>query len=205
MENTGMDAFATTQEQADAILLDLRPPQGCWSEKDYLWLTDSCNRFIEFTDGCIEKLPMPTDTHQGVLAYLNDLFRAFILPHGGIVRFSVLRLRIRAGKFREPDLLLLQDAKDERRGDSYWTGADLIVEVVSPDDPDRDYVTKRTDYAEAGIPEYWIVDPQQSLITVLTLTGDAYAEHGEFHPGETASSALLAGFTADVTQVLKGS
>lgn len=205
MENAGMDASATTQEQADAILLDLRPPQGCWSEKDYLWLTDSCNRFIEFTDGCIEKLPMPTDTHQGALTYLNDLFRAYILPHGGIVRFSVLRLHIRAGKFREPDLLLLQDAKDERRSDRYWTGADLVVEVVSPDDPDRDYITKRADYAEAGIPEYWIVDPQAAAITVLTLTGDAYIEHGEFHPGDIATSALLPDFTADVTKVLEGS
>ena len=204
MENARMDASATTQEQADAILLDRRPPQGCWSEKDYLWLTDSCNRFIEYTDGCIEKLPMPTNTHQGALAYLNDLFRAYILPRG-VVRFSVLRLRIRARKFREPDLLLLQDAEDGRCQDRYWTGADLVVEVVSPDDPDRDYITKRTDYAEAGIPEYWIVDPQQSLITVLTLAGETYTEHGEFHPGDTATSALLPNFTADVTKVLKGS
>ena len=204
MENARMDASATTQEQADAILLDRRPPQGCWSEKDYLWLTDSCNRFIEFTNGCIEKLPTPTDTHQGILSYLNDLFRAYILPRG-VVRFSVLRLRIRARKFREPDLLLLQDAEDGRCQDRYWTGADLVVEVVSPDDPDRDYITKRADYAEAGIPEYWIVDPQQSLITVLTLAGETYTEHGEFHPGDTATSALLPDFTADVTKVLKGS
>ena len=204
MENARMDASATTQEQADAILLDRRPPQGCWSEKDYLWLTDSCNRFIEFTNGCIEKLPTPTDTHQGILSYLNDLFRAYILPRG-VVRFSVLRLRIRARKFREPDLLLLQDAEDDRCQDRYWTGADLVVEVVSPDDPDRDYITKRADYAEAGIPEYWIVDPQQSLITVLTLAGETYTEHGEFHPGDTATSALLPNFTADVTKVLKGS
>ena len=205
MEKPRMDASATTQEQADAILLDLRPPQGCWSEKDYLWLTDSCNRFIEFTNGCIEKLPMPTDTHQGILSYLNDLFRAYIRPHGGIVRFSVLRLRVGPGKFREPDLLLLQDANDERRSDRYWSGADLVVEVVSPDDPDRDYITKRTDYAEAGIPEYWIVDPQKATITVLSLTDNTYAEHGEFHPGDNATSPLLDGFTADVTEVLKGS
>ena len=201
-----MDAFATTQEQADAILLDLRPPQGCWSEKDYLWLTDSCNRFVEFTDGCIEKLPMPTNTHQGALAYLNDLFRLYILPRGGIVRFSVLRLRIRPGKFREPDLLVLRDASDERCSDDrYWTGADLLVEVVSPDNPERDYITKRADYAEASVPEYWIVDPQEARITVLTLAGDTYATHGEFRPGDTATSALLPGFTADVTQVLEGS
>ena len=114
-------------------------------------------------------------------------------------------MRVRARRFREPDVLLLLDANDERRSNRYWTGADLVVEVVSPDDPDRDYITKRADYAEAAIPEYWIVDPRQSLITVLTLTGDTYTTHGEFHPGDIATSPLLPGFTADVTQVLEGS
>lgn len=71
---------------------------------------------------------------------------------GGTVFFAPLRLRIRAGKFREPDLVLLRDAGDPRRGNDFWTGADLVVEVVSPDDPDRDLRRKRADYAEARIP-----------------------------------------------------
>ena len=52
--------------------------------------------------------------------------------------FAALRMRIRAGKFREPDLLLLLDRSDPRYQDRYWLGADLMVEVVSPDDPERD-------------------------------------------------------------------
>ena len=200
-----MATIATTQEQADALLLDLRPPQGFWTEKDYLWLTDSCNRLIEFTNGYIEQLCYPTDTHQRVLGSLMHLFNDHFRPRGGVALFAVLRMHLCSGKFREPDLLALLDANDERRSNRYWTGADLVVEVVSPDDPDRDYITKRADYAETTIPEYWIVDPQQSRITVLTLAGDTYTTHGEFHPGDTATSPLLPGFTADVTQVLEGS
>ena len=75
----------------------------------------------------------------------------------------------------------------------------------APDDPDRDYVTKRADYAEAGIPEYWIVDPQDAAITVLALAGNAYAEHGQFRPGSAATSALLPDFSADAAEVLQGS
>ena len=76
-----------------------------------------------------------------------------------------------------------------------------MVEVVSPDDPDRDVVEKRADYAEARIPEYWIVDPRNETVTVLALEGGAYVEHGVHDRGQVASSRLLEGFAADVTAV----
>jgi hypothetical protein len=77
----------------------------------------------------------------------------------------------------------LPSAADPRRQNAYWTGADLVIEVVSPDDPQRDLVTKRSEYAQAGIPEYWIVDPQTETITVLRLEDARYVEHGVFRPG----------------------
>ena len=49
-----------------------------------------------------------------------------------------------------------------RNQDRFWLGADVVVEVVSPDDLGRDLVVKRADYAEAAIPEYWIVDPRRN-------------------------------------------
>jgi len=77
------------------------------------------------------------------------------------------------------------------------------MEVVSDDEKDRkkDLHTKRREYAQAGIAEYWIVDPKTETITVLTLDGAAYRLHGEFSLGTTATSALLPTFTADVTAV----
>ena len=191
---------ATSQAALDALLCDLLPRQGCWSDEEYLWLTDHTNRPIEFTDGHIEELPMPTDTHQAILAFFYDLFCDYIRPRG-VVRFASLRLRIREGKFREPDLLLLRDRSDPRREDRYWLGADLVVEVVSVDCPQRDLVAKRIDYAEAGIPEYWIADPRDARITVLALEGETYVEHGVFARGDTATSRLLDGFSVDVAAV----
>ena len=85
-----------------------------------------------------------------------------------------------------------------------WEGADLVMVVVSPDDPERDRVTKRVEYARAGIPESWIVDPMDGIITVLRLEGEAYVEHGIFPRGQTATSAALAGFSVDVTESLEG-
>ncbi len=97
--------------------------------------------------------------------------------------------------------MLLRDAADPRRQGQYWLGADLVVEVVSPDKPEHDLVEKRRDYAEASVPEYWIVDPRSETIAVLRLQDGAYVEHGVFGRGAEATSALLAGFAVDVAAV----
>jgi Uma2 family endonuclease len=191
----------TSQDDLDETILDLLPRQGQWSEEDYLWLTDHSNRPIEFTDGYIEVLPMPTDNHQAILGVLFELFLTYLRPLSGIVRFSPLRVKIRPRKFREPDLLLVRDAKDPRRENRYWHGADLVLEVVSRDKPERDLVIKRGDYAEAGILEYWIVNPESETITVLRLEENAYVEHGVFGRGAQATSALLTGFSMSVDAV----
>ena len=94
------------------LLKDLLPPQGCWTEEAYLVLTDHRIRLVEFTDGFLEALPMPTDKHQSVLQFLLFAFLRFVESRGGTVQFAPLRLRIRTGKYREPDLLLLLSATD---------------------------------------------------------------------------------------------
>ncbi len=180
----------------------LLPAQGEWSEESYLWLTNHTNRLVEFSDGRIEVLPMPTEKHQAMLKYLFLAFFKFVEPLGGTVFFAALRLRLKTGRFREPDLLLLLSANDPRRGDAFWTGADLVLEVVSPDAPNRDLVKKRKEYAQAGIPEYWIIHPQAEQIIVLRLDGAKYIEHGTFGRGATATSALLADFEVDVNAAL---
>jgi len=60
---------------------------------------------------------------------------------------------------------------------------------------------KRRSYAEAGVPEHWIVNPMDETITVLTLADDQYTEHGVFARGAQATSRLLEGLTVDVNAV----
>ena len=181
--------------------LDLGTIQGLWTEEMYLRLTNQTNVLIELTDGVLEILPVPTRTHQRILALLYRLFLEWVQPGGGEVLFAVFRLRIRPGKYREPDLLLLLDRHDPRNQEAYWSGADLVLEIVSPDDPERDLTVKRHDYAEARIPEYWIVNPLDETVTVLTLDGEQYVEHGVFPRGTQTTSRLLEGFTVPVSTV----
>lgn len=175
--------------------------QGLWTVEQYVKIADVTNHLIEFTDGVLELLPMVTATHQGILGFLLRSFSDWMEPRGGEVLFAGLPLRISTDKFREPDLLLLQDSRDPRRQNEYWHGADLVLEVVSPDSLERDIVMKRADYAEGCIPEYWIVNPLDETITVLTLRGAAYDEQGVFHRGEVANSVLLPGFSVGVADV----
>ncbi|MBX0331149.1 Uma2 family endonuclease [Oscillochloris sp. ZM17-4] len=191
--------------KSNGIEVALDDLQGLWTEEQYLKITDQTNHLIEFTDGFIEFPPMPTDNHQVIMLFMYDLLRIFLAQIGGKVLVAPLRLQIRPGKQREPDILLVRDAGDPRRQNRYWLGADLVVEVVSPDDVERDTVEKVADYAEAGIPEYWIVNPEDESITVLTLAGEAYAALGVFRRGDVARSALLEGFAVSVDAVMDAS
>jgi Uma2 family endonuclease len=189
----------------------LFPPQGDWTAQDYLGLEKLCGDSIhvELSCGRLEVLPMPTEAHQFIIGFLYLVlgnFTQVLAP--GKVSFSGLRLRLkRKGKralFREPDILYVKAANFHLRHRKFWDGADLVMEVVSgdPKDRHRDYVQKLIDYAKAGIAEYWIVDPEEKLIRVLTLDGPAYRVHGDFRPGMEATSLLLPGFCVLVDDVL---
>lgn len=175
-------------------------PQGEWGENSYLTLTDYMRRVVEYTDGFLEILAWPTLRHQAISGQLLMAFDGFLDPLGGEVLFGI-RIKIRKEKYRQPDLLMLRSATDERRQDRFWTGADLVVEVVSREHPDRDLIVKRRDYAEARIPEYWIVNPLNETITVLGLNKKRYRRLGKYGRGDMARSNLLDGFEVSVEEV----
>jgi len=182
-------------------IAQLFPAQGTWSESEYLSL--DTNRRVEFSHGFVEFLPMPTLLHQRIVLFLLNALQTFVNErHLGEVLFAGVRVRVFGGKYREPDIVFMLTEHASRGTDHYWEGADLVMEVVSPDDPVRDLVTKREEYAQTGIPEYWIIDPRPRTITVLTLDGTSYAVHGEFKRGEQATSLLLPGFAVDVSAAL---
>jgi Uma2 family endonuclease len=182
----------------------LFPAQGDWSEEEYLALGG--NRLVEFSDGFVEVLPVPTTSHQLLVACLYGLLLAFASARDlGTVLFAPLRVRLWRGKFREPDVVFMLKAHASRINEEFWDRADLVMEMVSDDDEDRrrDLQTKRREYARAAIPEYWIVDPRDGRITVLRLAGKRYVVHGEFAKGTVATSHLLPGFGVDVSAALK--
>jgi Uma2 family endonuclease len=179
----------------------LFPAQGTWSVDDYLELSERHNRLIEFTDGTIEILPMPTYNHQQIVIYFFKLLEAYLEGGGGRIVLAPFRVQLREGKYREPDLAFMAADHLDRAHNEFWDGADLVVEVISEAGRARDVEVKRQDYALAGIPEYWIVDPRDETITVLVLRDGLYMEAGVFGRGERAASVLLTGFSIDAAAV----
>lgn len=178
----------------------LFPRQGEWSEAEFLALQRRTNRLVEFSDGMIEVLSVPNPFHQRLVRFLFRALESFVLAHGlGEVFFAPLPIRLRATKYRDPDVCFLRPGRitDPRHQP---TGADLVMEVVSDDEDDRerDLITKRAEYAQAGIAEYWIVDPREQQVSVLVLDQGTYRVHGEFGVDQTATSVLLLGFSVAV-------
>jgi Uma2 family endonuclease len=197
------EALAAHRGEPVWEIAQLYPPQGEWHESEYLAL--NTNRLIDFDHGYLEFLPMPTISHQLIVAYLYELLRVYVLQRqSGKVLFAPLRVRLWPKKYREPDIVFLSAERLEQLTGAYPEGADLVMEVMSGSDEDRerDLVTKREEYALAGIAEYWIVDPEQSQIIVLRLDEEHYTVHGEFGAGQQATSALLDGFSVAVDGVL---
>jgi Uma2 family endonuclease len=159
---------------------------------------------VELVDGKLEVLPMPSILHQRIVDFLHKILQRFVVKHQlGEALFAPLPVRIRKDTLREPDVIFISRERDVNPEDKRLEGADLVMEVVSPDEGsnERDYEKKRVDYATRKISEYWIVDPQTERITVLALKGKQYRVHGEFAPGQEATSVLLDGFGVDVSAV----
>ncbi len=173
------------------------------TEEEYLEL--DVNRLLEFADGFLEVLPMPTIFHQLILLFLCRQLDDFVAARNlGTVVPAGYKVRIGTGKYREPDVLFIKSEHHSGIGKDFCTKADLVMEIVSESNRRHDLVTKRDEYARAGIPEYWIVDPEQETITVFVLKPrrKTYVEHGTFRKGQRAASKLLPGFTVDVTAAI---
>jgi Uma2 family endonuclease len=79
----------------------------------------------------------------------------------------------------------------------------LVIEVVSPGElqKNRDYIAKRGQYQDCGIPEYWIIDPDAQTVSILKLTGKTYTEVGTFSGNERLLSPQFRELNLTVAQI----
>ena len=164
------------------------------------------NYLVEFVDGRLQVLPMPDYFHQAIVGWFYVALMHYVKPDpDSRVAFSPVRVMLDADRYREPDVAFMLAANKNRRHRAYWEGADFVLEVMSDTNRDHDWKTKRSEYANAGIPEYWIVDPDARTVTKLVLRDRAYVDDTTAREGDTLASTVLDGFSIDVGQMFRES
>ena len=91
----------------------------------------------------------------------------------------------------EPDIVIVLNERRDIVGQSRVEGApDIVAEILSTD-RNRDLVRKRQIYAEAGVLEYWPIDPRNDTVTQLELRSGEYVERAVLGPGDVLTTPLL--------------
>ena len=156
------------------------------SFEEYLSYDDGTNKLYEIFNGELIEVPPESGINVQIA---NRLFLIFALLLGtDRVRGHGLELEVNGEpRNRYPDLTILREEHIEqlaKRNTVRLTMSPplLVVEVVSPGElqRDRDYVAKRIQYLDCGIPEYWIIDPNTQTILILELSANNYREVGSF-------------------------
>ena len=153
---------------------------------EYLSYDDGTDKLYELYNGELIEVPPESGENVGIATFLLLQF----VPIVGYlrVRGHGLELEVRGDpRNRYPDLTIIreehiQQLKSRNTIRQSMSPPLLVIEVVSPGElqHDRDYIAKRTQYEDLGIPEYWIVDPKTQTVMVLTLQGRVYMEVGIF-------------------------
>lgn len=182
-----------TSSQATSIVYEW-PEQGEWTYEDYAQLPDGHRRY-EVIRGRLHVTPAPSTTHQLVSFELAFALYGHVKANklGRVLEAPVdLILPDRATPV-QPDVHFIARERLDILQEKFIEGApDLIIEVLSPGNAHHDRQTKYDLYAEAGVREYWIVDPDDCLVDVYTLHDDGiYVPFGHFERGGAIRSSLL--------------
>ncbi len=142
--------------------------QGEYTIEDYLKLPDG-ERF-ELIDGVLYDMGAPTLNHQNVAGKLYIEFSLYVRKNKGPCKVYIAPVDVHVDPFDDktmvqPDVMVI--CKKEKLTIERVEGApDLVVEVLSPSSRKRDKLLKYQKYKEAGVREYWIVDPARQVTTV---------------------------------------
>ena len=137
-----------------------------WTLEELHSLPDDGNKY-ELVRGELFVTPPPTDDHETILARLSRLLDPFVAAYGlGFVYHPRAVLRFQGSEV-EPDLMVRQPQPEPGRDWDVAPIPSLVVEVLSGSTRRRDRQQKKNLYMDAGVAEYWIIDPEQRTVTVV--------------------------------------
>lgn len=182
--------------------------------EDYLNYDDGSDSRHELVDGVLVEMGAENPINPAIASFLFSCFLQLGIPYYRLIIGHQIAVSSKKATARQPDLMV----HTEESLAAIFSGSRilmpgmpapaLVVEVVSSSDTDpksyhRDYLEKRSEYAERGIPEYWIIDPIAAIVMVLTLEQGQYQEQ-RFVGNERIVSAAFPTLTLLAEQILTG-
>lgn len=146
-----------------------------YTEADYYNLPEDIR--AELIDGQLFNMAAPSRIHQKISSELHVTIGQYIRSKGGSCDVYAAPFAVKLFEDREtivePDISIICDRS--KLTDKGCTGSpDWVIEIVSPGNSSHDYIRKLNLYADAGVREYWIVDPGRESVFVY------YLEHTHF-------------------------
>lgn len=176
-------------------------PATPWTYEDYLHFPDDGKRY-ELVDGEVFVTPAPNIRHQDIVGWLFVQLYEHLRRHGGgRVFVAPVDAVLSTTDVVQPDIVFVSDADTGRLTPANLQGPPtLAVEVLS--DPRHDRVRKRRLYAQFGVTEYWIVDPDGERVEIHRLESQQYPTPTLLEAGTELTTPLLPGLSVDVAALL---
>jgi Uma2 family endonuclease len=185
------------------------------SLEEYLTYDDGTDTRYELVDGVLVEMSLGTGKHSGIIRRLSKAFEREAenmgLAWAAVPSLVGVETEV-AGKkdhARIPDVTVLPEAQwnviEARSGSAVIRLPEaapiLVAEVISPSTKSTDLGEKRSEYADRGINEYWLIDPVKKVVLVLTLVGGKYQE-GIFTGNSVIISLTFPNLALTAAQVL---
>lgn len=149
--------------------------QGSYTIDDYMALPDE--QRVELIDGCFYDMSAPTKLHQRIAGEVYRQIANYLYendkPCQPYISPIDVQLDCDEKTMIQPDVLILchDDAPEER---AVMGAPDFVLEVISPSTKKKDCIKKLAKYENAGVREYWILDPYQQTLLVYFFESEVY-------------------------------
>ena len=166
-----------------------------------IWdMPDDGNRY-EVIDGDLFVTPPPVREHQHSSGELHYWINHYLHQHPiGVVYAAPIGVILDESGGVQPDLVYVSNEHREILTSRGVEGVpDLVVEILSPSTRARDLGVKLRRYAAAGVPHYWIVDPQALTLAAHELGADGYGPPSVYRSGDVFRPALFPGLEVAIS------
>ena len=167
------------------------------TREDFLSLPDHVR--AELIHGELYVTPAPRRTHQRTLLRLSRILAEQVDQLSGELFLAAHDVFLPSGDIVQPDLMYVgAEQAGISREDGIHGVPRLVIEIISPAVPERDRVIKRSLYERNGVPEYWMVEPEDEGIQLLCLRQQRFKPHGWFTTGTVLHSRAVPGLSVPI-------